>query len=198
MRRLTIVVWLCALFVTASCIGQTRKQAAKKPTVSGVTSAPSLAAKLQGLDDLAAQAMTQWKVPGVALAVVRDGKVIYAKGYGYRDLENKLPVTTATLFPIGSITKSFTALTFAILKNEGKVEWDKPVRSYLPEFQMYDPVASEQATPRDLSRIAQACHATTSSGIPRTSPAKIWSAACAISSPTRDFAVLISTTTSLS
>lgn len=94
--------------------------------------------------------MKQWKVPGVAIAVVQDGKVIYAKGYGYRDLEQKLPVTTATLFPIGSITKSFTALTFAILKDEGKVDWDKPVRSYLPEFQMNDPVASEQATPRDL------------------------------------------------
>ena len=85
--------------------------------------------------------MKQWKVPGVAIAVVQDGKVIYAKGYGYRDLEQKLPVTTATLFAIGSITKSFTALTFAILKNEGKVDWDKPVRTYLPEFQMNDPVA---------------------------------------------------------
>ena len=94
--------------------------------------------------------MKEWKVPGVALAVVQDGKVIYAKGFGYRDLENKLPVTTATLFPIGSITKSFTALTFGILRNEGKVDWDKPVRTYLPEFQMYDAVASEQATPRDL------------------------------------------------
>ena len=66
--------------------------------------------------------MKEWKVPGVAIAVVQDGKVIHAKGYGYRDVENRLPVTTATLFPIGSITKSFTALTFAILKNKGRVE----------------------------------------------------------------------------
>ncbi len=150
MRRLTIAVWLSALFLTTSCVAQTHKPLAKKPAASAAASAPSPSAKLQGLDDLAAQAMTQWKVPGVALAVVQDGKVIYAKGYGYRDVDQKLPVTTATLFPIGSITKSFTALTFAILKNEGKVDWDKPVRSYLPEFQMYDPVASEQATPRDL------------------------------------------------
>jgi CubicO group peptidase (beta-lactamase class C family) len=94
--------------------------------------------------------MKEWKVPGVAIAVVQDGKVVYAKGYGYRDLENKLPVTTETQFAIGSITKSFTALAFAILKDEGKVDWDQPVREYLPEFQMNDPVASERATARDL------------------------------------------------
>ena len=106
--------------------------------------------KLRGLDDLADRAMKEWKVPGVAIAVVQDGKVVYAKGYGYRDLENKLPVTTETQFAIGSITKSFTALAFAILKDEGKVDWDQPVREYLPEFQMNDPVASERATARDL------------------------------------------------
>jgi CubicO group peptidase (beta-lactamase class C family) len=110
----------------------------------------SSAAKLQGLDTLADQAMKEWKVPGVAIAVVQDSKVIYAKGYGYRDVEKKLPVTTGTIFPIGSITKSFTALTFAILMDEGKVDWDQPVRNYLPEFELNDVVASERATPRDL------------------------------------------------
>ncbi|HKW65611.1 MAG TPA: serine hydrolase [Candidatus Acidoferrum sp.] len=148
MRKPALAVFLSAIFLASPSFAQTSK---KKPAVSAPTPAvASPAAKLQGLDDLAANAMKQWKVPGVALAVVQDGRVIYAKGYGYRDLEQKLPVTTATLFPIGSISKSFTALTFAILKNEGKVDWDKPVRSYLPEFQMNDPVASEQATPRDL------------------------------------------------
>ena len=148
MRRPTPVVCFSALLLAAA---PNRLEAQKKQSAPPAASpAASPAAKLEGLDDLAGQAMKEWKVPGVALAVVQDGKVIYAKGYGYRDLENKLPVTTATLFPIGSITKSFTALTFGILKNEGKVDWDKPVRTYLPEFQMYDPVASEQATPRDL------------------------------------------------
>lgn len=123
-------------------------QAKQKPSVAAASANP--AAKLQGLDALADQAMKEWKLPGLAMAVVQDGKVIYAKGFGYRDLESKLPVTTATLFPIGSITKSFTALTFAILKQDGQVDWDQPVRNYLPEFQMQDPVASEQATPRDL------------------------------------------------
>lgn len=118
------------------------------PPTSQTQSAP--AHKLRGLDDLVATAMQEWKVPGVAVAVVQDGKVIYAKGYGYRDVEKKLPVTAETLFAIGSITKSFTSLTFATLNDEGKVDWDKPVREVLPEFAMYDAVASERATPRDL------------------------------------------------
>src|SRR5579859_540566 len=147
MRRSMLAVLLCAALFSSLTFAQAQR---KKPAAPALAAAASPATKLQGIDDLAASAMKQWKVPGVAIAVVQDGKVIYAKGYGYRDLEQKLPITTATLFPIGSITKSFTALTFAILKNEGKVDWDKPVRSYLPEFQMNDPFASEQATPRDL------------------------------------------------
>src|SRR6266849_6111029 len=89
-----------ALFLTgpALCTGQSRS------SVSSTQQA--VEAKLQGLDDLASRAMQEWKVPGLAIAVVQDGHVVYAKGYGFRDLENKLPVTTGTLFPIGSFTKS--------------------------------------------------------------------------------------------
>ena len=106
--------------------------------------------KLQGLDALAATAIQEWKVPGLAIAIVQDGNVIYSKGYGYRDVEKKLPVTPDTLFAIGSITKSFTSITFGMLNDEGKADWDKPVRNYLPEFTLYDEVATERATPRDL------------------------------------------------
>src|SRR5215470_6909980 len=147
-RKSTSFVLLCALLVGPT--GRVAAAQGKKPAAAAPASTAGSAAKLQGLDELASQAMKEWKVPGVAVAVVQDGKVVYAKGYGYRDLEQKLPVTTGTLFPIGSITKSFTALTFAILKDEGKVDWDKPVRNYLPEFQMNDRVATEEATPRDL------------------------------------------------
>lgn len=134
-----LVVVLCATS------GAAQKKAVPKPALQ-----VDPAAKLQGIDDLAAQAMEEWKVPGLALGIVKDGKVIYAKGYGFRDLGHKLPVNTDTLFPIGSISKSFTTLAFAMLSEGGKVDWDKPVRTYLPEFQLYDPVASERATPRDL------------------------------------------------
>jgi CubicO group peptidase (beta-lactamase class C family) len=141
------ILVLCATLAVAQ--PQKHKSASSAATTA-VTAPASPAAKLQGIDELADRAMKEWKVPGVALAVVQDGKVIYAKGYGFRDVEQKLPVNTSTLFPIGSITKSFTSLTFAILKDEGKVDWDKPVHDYLPEFQMYDPIATERATPRDL------------------------------------------------
>jgi len=105
---------------------------------------------LGGFDEIATKAMAEWKVPGLAVAVVRDGKVIYAKGFGYRDVEKKLPVTTDTLFAIGSISKSFTSLVFATLNDEGKVDWDTPVRTYLPTFQLFDPIATDHATPRDM------------------------------------------------
>jgi len=106
-------------------------------------------------------AQTQhWNVPGLAIAVVQNGQVIYSHGFGLRDVKNNLPVTPKTIFAIGSISKSFTSLSMGMLIDEGKFDWDKPVRSYLPEFQMYDPVASARMTPRDLisHRVGMAGH----------------------------------------
>jgi CubicO group peptidase (beta-lactamase class C family) len=111
------------------------------------------------LDRLAADVMADWKVPGAALAVVQDGKVALAKAYGQRDVEANLPVTTATQFLICSITKSFTATGMALLHNEGRLDWTKPVRDYMPEFRLHDAVATERVTVRDLL-----CH---QSGLPR-------------------------------
>jgi CubicO group peptidase (beta-lactamase class C family) len=111
------------------------------------------------LDCLAVDAMADWKVPGTAIAVVQEGKLAVAKAYGSRDIEADLPVTTATQFVIGSITKSFTATGVALLHNEGRLDWTKPVRDYIPEFRLRAPVASERVTVRDLL-----CH---HSGLPR-------------------------------
>lgn len=101
-----------------------------------------------------------WKVPGLAIAVVQNGRVIYSHGFGLRDVKGNLPVTSKTIFAIGSISKSFTSLSMGVINDEGKLDWDKPVRQYLPEFQMYDPVASERMTPRDLisHRVGMAGH----------------------------------------
>jgi CubicO group peptidase (beta-lactamase class C family) len=110
------------------------------------------------LDRLAGDAMADWKVPGAALAVVQDGQLVLAKAYGHRNIEANLPVSTATHFLIGSITKSFTATSLALLHNEGRLDWTKPVRDYLPEFRLHDPVATERITVRDLL-----CH---QSGLP--------------------------------
>lgn len=113
-----------------------------------------------GLEQFIPEQMQKWKLPGLAIAVVQNGQVIYSQGFGQRDIKNNLPVTTKTIFAIGSISKSFTALSMGMLNDEGKLDWDKPVRQYLPEFQMYDPVASERMTPRDLMshRVGMAGH----------------------------------------
>lgn len=105
---------------------------------------------LAGLDEFFAQAIIDWKVPGMAVAVISGDKVVYAKGFGFRDADKKLPVTENTLFPIGSATKAFTTFVMGQLADAGKLEFDKPVRTYVPELNLFDPVATERITPRDL------------------------------------------------
>ena len=121
------------------------------PTAPAQTPAVEPAGSLtDGLEQFIPEHMQKWKVPGLSVAVVQNGQVIYSHGFGLRDAKQNLPVTTKTIFAVGSISKSFTALSMGMLNDQGKLEWDKPVRQYLPEFQMYDPVASERMTPRDL------------------------------------------------
>ena len=114
---------------------------------------------LDGFDSFANQSLKDWKCAGFAIAVVQDGKVIHSKGYGFRDLKTQKPVTTKTLFAIGSSTKSFTVTSLAALVDQGKLDWDKPVHDYLPDFRLMDQFASERMTPRDL--------VTHRSGLPR-------------------------------
>jgi CubicO group peptidase (beta-lactamase class C family) len=121
--------------------------------------AQEAAQALAGLEDVIQKAMKDWKVPGFAIAVVKDDAVVFARGYGLRDVKNQLPVTTDTLFAIGSSSKAFTAMSLALLVEDGKLAWDTPVRRYLPTFALKDDVAREQMTPRDL--------VTHRSGLPR-------------------------------
>jgi len=104
----------------------------------------------KNLDEGLPNAMEIWKVPGLALAIVKDGYVVYAKGFGYRDIEKKIPVNESTIFGCGSTTKAFTAALVATLVNEGKLKWDDKVVDHLPEFQMYDPYVTREITVRDL------------------------------------------------
>lgn len=106
--------------------------------------------ELNALDDFVAEQLSIWKTPGAAGAVVKDGEVIHASGYGLRDIFRKLPVTTDTIFPIASVTKSFTAAALSCLIDRGSLEWDKPVREYFPEFRLSDPMVSDRITTRDL------------------------------------------------
>jgi CubicO group peptidase (beta-lactamase class C family) len=116
-------------------------------------------AQFKGFAEFVTKAMAEWKVPGMAVAVIKDGKVILSEGFGWRDVKNNLKVTPQTVFAIGSSSKAFTATTMGLLVDDGKVEWDKPVQEYLPTFKLWDDFATERMTPRDLL-----CHR---SGLPR-------------------------------
>ena len=114
---------------------------------------------LDGLGEFVRAMMADWNVPGLSVAVIKDGQTVFAEGFGYRDVAAKLPVTQATLFPICSCTKAFTCAALAILVDEGKLDWDLPVRKYLPELRLADQVVAERITARDL--------VTHRSGLPR-------------------------------
>ena len=105
---------------------------------------------LDGFDEYVQRVMDTWHIPGMAIGIVHDGKVISVKAYGQRDLEKKLPVTTETLFPIGSNTKAFTATGLGMLVDDGVLDLDAPLRGYLPEFRLQDELAGARATTRDL------------------------------------------------
>src|ERR1700681_2916499 len=94
--------------------------------------------------------MKTFEVPGFSVAIVKDGKVVLAKGYGIRKLGDATPVDRDTLFGIGSNTKAFTTAALATLVDAGKISWDDPVYQRLPGFQMYDPYVSHEMTIRDL------------------------------------------------
>lgn len=103
-----------------------------------------------GLDDYVRRVMETFEVPGVSLAIVKDGRVVLARGYGVRTLGERAPVNEHTLFGIASNTKAFTATALALLVEEGRLEWNAPVIRYLPWFRMSDPFVTHELTVRDL------------------------------------------------
>jgi CubicO group peptidase (beta-lactamase class C family) len=103
----------------------------------------------EAIDDFVNKQMDIANIPGLSLGIVKDDQIVYLKGYGIAD-ETKRPVTPQTLFNIGSITKSFTALAIRQLVNEGKIDLDKPVIDYIPWFKLSDVEASRQITIRNL------------------------------------------------
>ena len=106
--------------------------------------------RLAGLDTFINRMLKEYHVVGCAVAVVEKNKIILIKGFGFRDLDKKLPVTEETLFAIGSCTKAFTASLLGILVQENKLDLDKPVIGYMPELRFFNDGLSEQVTPRDM------------------------------------------------
>jgi CubicO group peptidase (beta-lactamase class C family) len=111
---------------------------------------PTLANRLRAFDAYTAKGVADWKVPGLAVALVKDGHAVFTKGYGVRELGQAAPVTTRTLFAIGSTTKAMTAASLAMLVDEGRLSWDAPVIRYLPGFVLSDPYVTREVTVRDL------------------------------------------------
>jgi len=110
----------------------------------------NLKSQIKEFDSYAEKAMVDWKVPGMAVTIVKDGRVIFKKGYGVRELGKRDVVDTLTLFSCASTTKAMTAVCMAMLVDEGKVKWDDPVIKYLPDFILYDPYVTRELQVRDL------------------------------------------------
>lgn len=111
---------------------------------------PSTAEALEGLDAYIEAARQTWQVPGAAIAIVKDDKIVYAKGFGVREEGKPAKVDPDTVFAIGSATKAFTAAALGMLVDEKKIAWDGVVHDYMPSFEMNDPYVTSHATVRDL------------------------------------------------
>ncbi|MFW2490411.1 serine hydrolase [Clostridium chromiireducens] len=114
---------------------------------------------LEGLNDLLYEQMKEWKIPGMAVGIIKNGEIIYSGELGVRDVNQNLKVTKDSLFAIGSSSKAFTSLSIGILVDEGKLDLDTPIKKYMPSFEMHNKYAEEHLTLRDML-----CHR---SGLPR-------------------------------
>lgn len=90
-----------------------------------------------------------WKIPGMAVGIVKDGEVVYAKGFGEKRLGSGEKVDANTIFSIASVSKNMTAAALAILVDEGKIGWDDKITKHIPWFQLKDPWVTQEITIRD-------------------------------------------------
>ena len=102
------------------------------------------------LDEYIENTIKKWHVPGIAVSIVKDNSVVYAKGFGVRNINENDKVNENTVFAIASNTKAFTANAMAILVDEKKVEWEDKVIKYIPEFRLYNEYVTNEITIRDL------------------------------------------------
>jgi len=126
-RLLSVLILLCALRVEAQTIDA------------------------KAVDKIMTATMTAWKIPGAAIAIVKNDRVIYLKSYGVKELGKTDPVTPDTLFHIASTSKAFTTTAISMLADEKKLSWDDPVRKHVEYFRLEDPCASQLVTLRDIT-----------------------------------------------
>jgi CubicO group peptidase (beta-lactamase class C family) len=107
-------------------------------------------ARLKGFDDYMAQVMKDWNAPGIGVGIVVKDKLVFARGYGFRDYGGKRPYTTNTTQPIASNTKLFTAVAVGLLVEEGKLRWDEPIKRFVPAIRFYNDDLDRSVTIRDM------------------------------------------------
>lgn len=134
MKKISLIVF--AILLASSAIAQKKSQ--------------DLNTRLKGIDKELKVVLETWKAPGFAVAVVEKNKIIYAKGFGYRDFENKIPVTPNTLFAIGSCSKAFTTALLGILQSENKISFDEGPGAYIPGFKFYKQEMNNSVTIKDM------------------------------------------------
>ena len=125
--RLKAYAWILVIGLVALAYGRSLKAQDEET-----------AKRLEGFDSYMEKVLKDWNAPGVAVGIVIKDKLVFAKGYGYRDFEKKLPFTPTTLCQIASNTKLFTAVAAGMLVEEGKLTWDEPVRESVPAIHFYD------------------------------------------------------------
>ncbi|MEJ7559980.1 MAG: serine hydrolase [Pedobacter sp.] len=126
--------------LTALCLG----------SLITVTSLNAQVLTSKQIDSVAEKTLSTFNVPGIAVAVIKDGKVIHAKGYGVRSIKTNQKVDEQTLFGVASNTKAMTAAALGMLVDEKKITWDTKVTTIIPDFKMYDPYVTAEFTVRDL------------------------------------------------
>jgi CubicO group peptidase (beta-lactamase class C family) len=140
-------ITLCVVLLTSNICSQDKSVI---NSGASVDDSSNLQTKLANIEKAIEEKRQNLNIPGAALVIVKDDRVIFLKGFGFRDVEAKLPVTPETLFAVGSITKTFTALATVISADEGKLSLDDSPKKFLPWFKLRDPEADAQVTLRDM------------------------------------------------
>lgn len=137
------MIWFAATRVCAA-------SATALALIAVASPAAAQTAPLEGLDAYIEKVRAEWQVPGLAVAIVKDDRIVYAKGFGTREIGKDEPVDPDTVFAIGSASKAFTGAALAMLVDEKKIGWDGAVHDYMPAFRLDDPYITRHATVRDL------------------------------------------------
>ncbi|HEV8587664.1 MAG TPA: serine hydrolase [Pyrinomonadaceae bacterium] len=139
-RRLSTIVAVVVLFAT---VGMPARGQEKPPAID-------LTQKLADFDAFMEKTLKDWNAPGIGVGIVVGDKLVFAKGYGYRDYEKKLPITAQTMYPIASNTKLFTAVAAGMLVEDGKLTWDRPIKESVPTIEFYNSYLNNTITLRDM------------------------------------------------